>query len=83
MMPRYTDELQELGVEVSYGMGLFFDDWIRQNGHAVALAVLSRPTVALRYIGPLRRHSKATIVYYGHDLHFQRLGMQAREDGRR
>jgi len=79
--PDYTKLLQMLGVEVFYGIGLFFDDWIKENGHAVALAVLSRPTVALRYIGPLRRHSKATVVYYGHDLHFQRLGMQARRTG--
>ena len=77
----YTEALQGLGVEVFYGMGLFFDDWIKENGDAVALAVLSRPTVAMRYIGPLRRHSKATIVYYGHDLHFQRLGMQAERTG--
>ena len=79
--PGYTEALQGLGVEVFYGMGLFFDDWIEQNGDAISLAVLSRPTVAMRYIGPLRRHSKATIVYYGHDLHFQRLGMQAERTG--
>ena len=77
----YTEALQGLGVEVFYGMGLFFDDWIKENGAAVGLAVLSRPTVALRYIGPLRRHSKAKVVYYGHDLHFQRLGMQAERAG--
>ena len=77
----YTEALQGLGVEVFYGMGRFFDDWIKENGAAVGLAVLSRPTVALRYIGPLRRHSKAKVVYYGHDLHFQRLGMQAERAG--
>ena len=79
--PRYTEELQELGVEVFYGIGPVFDDWIRQNGHAVALAVLSRPAVSARYIGPLRRQSRATIAYYGHDLHFQRLAMQAQRTG--
>jgi O-antigen biosynthesis protein len=77
----YTEALQRLGIEVFYGIGLFFDDWIEQNGDAVALVVLSRPTVAMRCIGPLRRHSKAKIVYYGHDLHFQRLGMQAARTG--
>ena len=76
--PGYTEALQGLGVEVLYGMGLYLRRLDQQNGDAVALAVLSRPTVAMRYIGPLRRHSKAKIVYYGHDLHFQRLGMQAR-----
>jgi O-antigen biosynthesis protein len=79
--PDYTESLQNFGVEVFYGIGLYFDDWIKQNGHAIALAVLSRPAVAARYIGPLRRHSKAMIAFYGHDLHFQRLGMQARRAG--
>jgi O-antigen biosynthesis protein len=79
--PDYTESLQSIGVEVFYGMGLYFDDWIKQNGHAVALAVLSRPAVAARYIGALRRHSKATIAFYGHDLHFQRLGMEAQRAG--
>jgi GT2 family glycosyltransferase len=46
--PDYTESLQSLGVEVFYGFGLFFDDWIKQNGPAVALAVLSRPAIALR-----------------------------------
>jgi GT2 family glycosyltransferase len=79
--PGYTEALQRLGVEVLYGIGLYFDEWIEQNGHAVALAVLSRPKFALRYIGPLRRYSKATIAFCGHDLHFQRFGMQAQRTG--
>jgi glycosyltransferase involved in cell wall biosynthesis len=79
--PGYTESLQDLGVEVFYGIGLFFEEWIKQNGHAIALAVLSRPAFAARYIGPLRRHSKAAIAFYGHDLHFQRLGMQAQRTG--
>ena len=79
--PEYARSLQSMGVEVFYGMGFYFDDWIQQNGHAISLAVLSRPSIAMRYIGPLRRHSKATIVYYGHDLHFQRMAMEAQRTG--
>jgi hypothetical protein len=30
---------------------------------------------------PPPAHSKAKIAYYGHDLHFQRLGMQAQRTG--
>ena len=81
--PEYTGALQALGVEVFYGFGYYFDDWIKQNGHAISLVVLSRPAFATRYIGPLRRHSQATVVFYGHDLHFQRMGMEAKEDRRR
>ena len=64
-----------------YGFGHYFDEWIKENGHVISLAVLSRPAFATRYIGPLRRHSKATIVYYGHDLHFQRMSMEAQRTG--
>ena len=77
----YAEALQSLGVEVFYGFGVYFDDWIKKNGHALSLAVLSRPTFAVRYIAPLRRHSKAKLVYYGHDLHFQRMRMEAERTG--
>ncbi len=80
-VPEYTAPLQASDVEVFYGFGYYFDDWIKENGHAISLAVLSRPAFATRYIGPLRRHSKATIVYYGHDLHFQRMSMEAQRTG--
>ena len=43
--PEYTASLQSLGVEVFYGFGVSFDDWIKQNGDAISLAVLSRPAV--------------------------------------
>ncbi len=78
--PEYAASLQSLGVEVFYGFGLYFDDWIRQNGYAISLAVLSRPAFAVRYIASLRRHSKAMLVYYGHDLHYQRMGMEAQRN---
>ena len=29
----------------------------------------------------MRKYSKATVVYYGHDLHFQRMGMEAERSG--
>jgi O-antigen biosynthesis protein len=77
----YTKSLQSGGVEIFYGSGVSLDDWIEQNGHAISLALLSRPAVAARYIGPLRKHSKAAVVYYGHDLHFQRMGMEAQRTG--
>ena len=77
----YAEALQSLGVEVFYGFGVYFDDWIKKNGNALSLAVLSRPAFAARYIAPLRRHSKAKLVYYGHDLHFQRMRMEAERTG--
>jgi len=72
----YAPILQRMGVEVLYGH-LSFEEWIQENGEAISLALLSRPTVAPPYVPLLRAESKARIVYYGHDLHFQRMRMQA------
>lgn len=74
--PHYTPLLQQRGVEVLYGH-LSFDEWIAENGHGISLTLLSRPTVAPSYIAPLRKHTKSQIVYYGHDLHYARMAMQA------
>ncbi len=79
--PEYTTLLQYMGVETIYGRYYSFDDWMQANGEAIALAILSRPHVAPRYIPALRAHSKATIAYYGHDLHFRRIGMEAAAKG--
>lgn len=78
----YTPVLQRMGVEVLYG-NLSFEQWIRENGHAISIALLSRPTVAPHYVAPLRKHSRARLAYYGHDLHFQRLRMEANKTGNR
>jgi len=76
--PGYTEALQDAGVQVFYG-GRFdaFEEWIAENGAELDLVVLSRPEVAQGYLGALKRHSPARLAYYGHDLHFRRLRLQA------
>jgi O-antigen biosynthesis protein len=76
----YARLLQKKGIEVLYGR-LSFDEWVKENGKSLSLALLSRPTVAQRYIDDLRAHSEARIVYYGHDLHFRRMVMEAERAG--
>jgi glycosyltransferase involved in cell wall biosynthesis len=73
--PHYTQVLQAMGVEVIYGSG-----FVRQFGHFLSdradlydAVLLSRPHVAANYIGDVRQHTQARVVYYGHDLHFRRL----------
>jgi O-antigen biosynthesis protein len=75
--PDYAPALQRSGVEVLCGNYHSFNGWIEENGEAISLAVLNRPNIAPRYIGPLRMHTKAALVYYGHDLHFERMRMEA------
>ena len=75
----YTEMLQDAGVEVIYGPHSGgFDRWISQNGGDLTGVLLSRPEVAGKYITPLRRHSAARLVFYGHDLHAVRMRQQAR-----
>ena len=74
----YTEALQDMGIEVLYGPRRGgFAAWIAENGADLDGVLLSRPHVSHGFIGPLRRHSRARLVYYGHDLHGARLRRQA------
>jgi len=79
--PHYTPALQALGVEVIYDSSAVRHDfaaWIGEHGRHIHTAILNRPHVAIPYLAPLRAHSKARVVYYGHDIHHLRLQQQAR-----
>jgi GT2 family glycosyltransferase len=76
--PGYTEALQELGIEVIYGGNAdMFHYWIRENGTEIDWVLVSRPHVADTFLPDLRAHCRAPIVFFGHDLHFQRLRRQA------
>lgn len=76
----YTRVLQQLGVEVFYGAEYIgaFGAWMRDNGRRLERVLLSRPHVAANYFADIRRHSSATVMYYGHDLHHVRIAEQRR-----
>jgi GT2 family glycosyltransferase len=76
----YTRALQQLGVEVFYGAEYIdgFGAWMHDNSHRIDRVLLSRPHVAANYFADIRRHSAATVMYYGHDLHHVRLAEQRR-----
>jgi GT2 family glycosyltransferase/glycosyltransferase involved in cell wall biosynthesis/SAM-dependent methyltransferase len=73
--PVYTRLLQDLGVEVFFGPEYAnrFADWIKENGKYIDYALLSRPYVAIDFIDALRTHSAARLIYYGHDIHHERI----------
>jgi GT2 family glycosyltransferase len=76
--PGYTEALQDRGVEVFHGgRGDAFAEWIAEHGAELDHVLLSRPEVALAALGPLKRLSPARLIYYGHDLHFRRLRLEA------
>jgi O-antigen biosynthesis protein len=72
----YVKPLQALGVEVYYGNDIArqgFDNWIKENGDSFDYVMLNRPHVSEPLITPLRQYApKAKLLYYGHDLHFER-----------
>ena len=80
--PTYTEGLQALGIEVFHGPEQApFDSWIRSAGREFDLILLSRPDVAEDVMPSIRRHCRAPVVYYGHDLHFRRMRQQAEVTG--
>jgi len=81
--PVYAPRLQALGIEVLYGPEYAnrFDQWIAENGRYITACLLSRPYVSEPFLKPLRKHTQATLVYYGHDIHHQRMREQLRLNG--
>lgn len=70
--PVYTSRIQQEGIEVFYGDDHDVADWVRECGDRLAYVLLSRPDVAKECIELVRQNSRAKVLYYGHDLHFQR-----------
>ena len=76
--PGYTEALQQMGVEVFYGPSQSsVSTWLREHGRELDVILLSRPDVADEWLPGLRQHTAARVVYYGHDLHFRRMRLQA------
>jgi glycosyltransferase involved in cell wall biosynthesis len=48
-----------------------------EHGKNLMCVLLSRPTIALEYLPHIRGYSDANIIYYGVDMHHERMAMQA------
>jgi len=73
--PEYTPKLQQLGVEVVYGAEHVgkFKQWLLGAEGGVSHVLLNRPHIAANYVDLLRAFPAIRTVFYGHDLHFERL----------
>ncbi len=73
--PEYTPRLQQLGVEVIYGAEYSgrFKQWLTATENAVTHVFINRPHVAVNYIDDLQSFANVRCIFYGHDLHFERL----------
>jgi len=73
----YTENLQQIGVEVVYG-NIDFMQFSRLYGHAYDLVIMSRPEICARYINICKTlYTDAKLVYDTVDLHYVRLARQA------
>lgn len=77
--PKYVEMLERMGVETFRGpYQTGFSDWVATNGKDITHVLLSRPTVAPFYFDEVRHFTNAKVIYYGHDLHFARMQMEAK-----
>lgn len=81
--PLYTPLLQQNGVHVLYGAQYAnrFGQWLDEHAQEVDAFLLSRPQVAVDFIETIRARTRAPILFYGHDIHFQRLARQMAVEG--
>ncbi|WP_153100738.1 glycosyltransferase [Paraburkholderia hayleyella] len=80
----YVKPLQQLGVEVFYGPQFIsgFDEWLKNTDQTIDFAFLNRPNVSEPFIAPLRNYAPAAkLLFYGHDLHFERTLKEAEVSG--
>jgi glycosyltransferase involved in cell wall biosynthesis len=75
----YSQWLSNAGVEV-VGCLEGLSSWLEHSG-GVDYAIVNRPHVAEAHLRVLRERTDAKILYYGHDLHFSRLRLQAEVTG--
>ena len=80
--PDYVDQMISRGIEILVAPEVSsFAAWMKTYGSGIDLFFLSRPLVAKNYIHTLRREPGKKVIYYGHDLHFARMEMQAKIAG--
>ena len=79
----YAPALQAMGIEVYHGSRWAgeFDALMREQGSEFDVVLLSRPDVAEKYVASVRKHGRARVVFYGHDLHFQRMANEVEVRG--
>jgi len=77
--PRYAASLRDLGVQLYRGLFLrSVSSWLRKHGQDIDYVILSRPYVAMKFINDLRKNSRATLLFYGVDIHHLRLREMAK-----
>ncbi len=68
--PSYVEALEEMGVEVPFGVSAAPDGeaWLTAHGHEIDYVFLSRAYTTLAWLPRLRHRTSAKLLFYGHDL---------------
>lgn len=76
---QYAEHMRQQGIEVIAGKRRpSFKAWLQAHGSHISHAFLHRPHQTAAFLPLVREHApQAYAVYYGHDLHYQRLSAQA------
>lgn len=71
----YTDELNQLGVEILYGNYYYnnWQKWLKENLRYFDYIYLQRPHISIKYIDIVKEYGRGKIFYFAHDLHHVRL----------
>nr|WP_051197606.1 glycosyltransferase [Butyrivibrio sp. MB2005] len=74
----YSTALEQIGIEILYGPWYrdHYEDWIRDNQENIDFVYLNRPHITEKYIDFIRDNTNIKCIYYGHDLHFLRIGRE-------
>jgi glycosyltransferase involved in cell wall biosynthesis len=72
---RYVPMLEREGIEVVWGASFHgqFGNWLARHGGEFDYVFISRPLVAREFLPAVRQHTRAKVLFYGHDLHHARL----------
>lgn len=81
---RLAIPLEREGIEVVIEPGApgAFETFVSRHDVTIDFALLCRPNFAAPYVSILRRFSDARILFFGHDLHAQRMLAQSLVTGR-
>jgi GT2 family glycosyltransferase/SAM-dependent methyltransferase len=79
----YAPLLEQEGIEVMYGNEFVgrYADWIKTHAEHLDYVLLNRPHIAMDHWEAVRAHTKAVLLYYGHDLHYARLTLEHEKTG--
>ncbi|NML14166.1 glycosyltransferase [Azohydromonas caseinilytica] len=76
----YAETMRLSGIDVITGpQRSDFGSWVQRYGTHLSYVIMHRPHVTAHFLSLVRQYApQAHVIYYGHDLHYQRVRAQAK-----